>query len=112
MTNEHFIVWMRPAALPNFRKLYAHIDSSIPAGTTLVFQVVANYPVSSFSGQKSLVLSTASVVGGKNQFLGLAYLIVGFIAVGLALLFATRSLFGGRRLGDTAYLVWNASGRR
>jgi hypothetical protein len=110
ITNEHFIVWMRPAALPNFRKLYGRLDSDVPAGTALTFAVRSNFPVTGFQGRKALVLSTTSVIGGKNAFLGIAYIVVGFVAVGLALLFGVRSYFGGRRLGDTTYLVW--SGKR
>lgn len=33
--DEHFIVWMRPAALPNFRKLWGRINQDIPQGTIL-----------------------------------------------------------------------------
>ena len=39
--NEHFVVWMRVAALPNFRKLYGYIDTVIPAGSVLTFRVQA-----------------------------------------------------------------------
>ena len=37
--SEHFIVWMRTAGLPNFRKLYGHIENDLPKGTTLDFLV-------------------------------------------------------------------------
>lgn len=35
VTNEHFVVWMRVAATPNFRKLYGYFEETIPAGTKL-----------------------------------------------------------------------------
>ena len=34
-SDEHFIVWMRTAALPNFRKLYGRLQYDLPAGETL-----------------------------------------------------------------------------
>lgn len=37
--DEHFIVWMRTAGLPSFRKLYGRIDTDLPAGSKLEFLV-------------------------------------------------------------------------
>lgn len=54
MTNEHFIVWMRTAGLPSFRKLYGRIDQTIPAGTQLSFLVNPGFEVVSFGGKKRL----------------------------------------------------------
>lgn len=109
VSNEHFIVWMRVAALPSFRKLYGIINSDIPAGAVVAFDVLPQYPVTGFGGRKSLVLSTTSFMGGKNAFLGIAYIVVGFVCILLAFLFAVRQLVGGRRLGDTTFLVWNGN---
>ena len=36
--DEHFIVWMRTAALPNFRKLWGRIDQDLPANTQVSMQ--------------------------------------------------------------------------
>jgi hypothetical protein len=98
---------MRPAALPSFRKLYGRIDTTIPAGAVLSFNITSRYPVQSFSGKKSLVVSTVSWLGGRNSFLGIAYLVVGFSCIGVAALFGARLLLGfGRKLGDTSYLTY------
>ena len=50
--------------------------------------------------------STTSFLGGKNPFLGIAYITVGFVCIALAAAFALKSAFQPRATGDTQYLQW------
>lgn len=112
VTNEHFIVWMRTAGLPTFRKLYGSIKPTDPAvtaiaeGTVLNFEVDASFVVDTFKGKKFLVISTTSWFGGKNAFLGIAYIVVGALCLILSALFLAKHKTSPRKLGDTRYLVW------
>jgi len=97
---------MRTAGLPDFKKLYRIIDTDVPKGTYTV-RVNSYYPVSSFGGKKHVVLSTTTWIGGKNPFLGYAYIVVGAICFVLGIVFGLKHKISPRKLGDTKYLEWN-----
>jgi LEM3 (ligand-effect modulator 3) family / CDC50 family len=102
--NEHFIVWMRVAVLPTFRKLYGWINQPIANGTVLTFQIINNWEVGSFQGTKSLVVTTVNTFGGKNEWMPVFYYVIGFFCIGAALFFALKQTLRPRRLADKSYL--------
>ncbi|KAL1349183.1 hypothetical protein HN51_025696 [Arachis hypogaea] len=104
---EDLIVWMRTAALPTFRKLYGKIEEDLKEGELVNVTLNNNYNTYSFNGKKKLVLSTTTWLGGKNDFLGIAYLTVGGLCFFLALAFTIVYFVKPRQLGDPSYLSWN-----
>ncbi|KAJ7982095.1 ALA-interacting subunit [Quillaja saponaria] len=104
---EDLIVWMRTAALPTFRKLYGKIEEDLQQGDVLQVTLENHYNTYSFNGKKKLVLSTTSWLGGKNDFLGIAYLTVGGLCFFLAMAFTIVYFVKPRQLGDPSYLSWN-----
>lgn len=105
--DEHFVVWMRTAGLPKFRKLYGTLvppTGGFKKGDQVTFEVVPNFEVSSFDGTKSLVLATMTPTGGKSDVLGIAYLVVGSLCIFIALLFLVKQLVAPRKLGDPSYI--------
>ena len=88
---EHFIVWMRTAGLPNFRKLWGRIDETLAPGNYTV-EIQNKYDVNGFDGNKSFVLSTTNALGGKNYFLAICYLVVGSLCLVFAIIFLVAFL--------------------
>jgi hypothetical protein len=104
VTNEHFIVWMRIAAQPNFRKLYGWIDQPILQGETLTFQINSNFVITRFKGSKALVISTTSIFGGRNPYLGPVFMWVGVFCFIAGTFFTLKQTLRPRKLADPAYL--------
>lgn len=107
--DEHFVVWMRTAGLPQFRKLFGVLmppPGGFKKGDIVTFEVVPNFEVQSFGGSKALILSTVTPTGGKSDVLGIAYLTVGSICIALAVAFAIKHMVAPRKLGDPQYIVW------
>ncbi|OAA53381.1 lem3 cdc50 family protein [Niveomyces insectorum RCEF 264] len=105
--DEPFMVWMRTAGLPTFSKLAQRNDTAPMHRGTYQIDILHFFPVDEFHGTKSIIISTRTVMGGRNNFLGIAYLVVGGICVFLGVVFTVTHMVKPRKLGDHTYLSWN-----
>ena len=88
MEDEHFIVWMRPAGLPKFRKLWGRINKDLKKGQVLNIYISGNnYNADAYNASKAVILSTVNHFGGKNMFLGISYIVIGGICLILSVVF-------------------------
>jgi len=101
VSNEEFIVWMRTSGLPTFRKLHRVINTDLKKGETIQITVNDVFPVSSFSGSKKIVFSTTAWIGGKNTFLGAAYITVACICILLGIGFGVKEVVSPRKMTES-----------
>ncbi|KAK2504226.1 hypothetical protein MC885_016881, partial [Smutsia gigantea] len=106
--NDDFIVWMRTAAFPTFKKLYRRLNQiqqfikGLPSGKSILDhraraqgavrpvhvrgatssapkRLRSSLSVTKFKGEKSVVLSTLIWSGGNSLFFGLTYTVTGAV---------------------------------
>lgn len=74
-------------------------------GDTITVTIHNQWNSYKFDGKKLLVLSTTTWLGGKNAFMGTAYLVTGSFACLMALSFLALQALYPRKYGDPALLL-------
>lgn len=110
-TWQGFQIWMRTAALPNFYKLSLH---NVSHGLKLhkgiySINIDLNYPVLSFNGTKSFVLTTSHIMGARNTTLGIIYLAIAGLAGLFAIIFLATILLKPKKslYAEDSYIPYN-----
>ncbi|ODV90693.1 hypothetical protein CANCADRAFT_24040 [Tortispora caseinolytica NRRL Y-17796] len=98
--------WMEISGLPAFSKLALVNRTATMQSGTYQIDAALNFPAHVYGGTKSILISTTTVVGGYNPFLGIAYLVVAAVCLLLGTIFLLRHLIKPRRIGDHTYLSW------
>lgn len=85
-------------------------DSHVLHAVTQREMTACRYNTYRFGGSKKLVLSTASWLGGRNTFMGVAYIVVGATSVLFSLLFFVVQSVIPRTQGDASRLSFAKAG--
>ena len=111
--DEHFAVWMRLGTRNLFRKLYGVLETSTASsqpllnlGDTLTFIIENNYNTYNFKGEKKVVISTLSFLGGRNDFTGILFLVLAGLFLCTAVFVAAVTAFSPSATGDLSRLSW------
>lgn len=106
-TWEEFQIWMRTAALPEFYKLaLKNTTHELPRGH-YTYDIKMHYPVASFNGTKSFVLTTNDIIGAKNISLGILYLIVAIASAFFAIIFLAKIVIRPKKVENHTYLEYD-----
>ncbi|KAH8788466.1 CDC50/LEM3 family [Diaporthe sp. PMI_573] len=102
--DESFMVWMRNSAGSRFSKLAMRNDKDTMERGMYRLNVFSHFPAKDNRGSKSLIISTKSVIGYGNDFVGSAYVALGGCSLLIALVSALTLRYRPRRLVEHDYL--------
>jgi len=106
---QNWMVWMRPSGQATLSKPYGTINQKLEKGTKLVVTVTNRYNTYGFSGDKYIILTTNSWVGGKNEVMGWVYVGAACMCYALALYLMLGwdvGLVRKRGFGDENEMTW------
>ncbi|CAK7909931.1 alkylphosphocholine resistance protein Lem3p [[Candida] anglica] len=99
--------WMKTSGLPTFNKLALRNDNDKLTAGIYEVQVGLHFPVLPYKGNKYIYISQRSVIGGKNDFLGISWMVGGGLCMVLAIALLVINLIKPRKTGDANLLSWN-----
>jgi len=89
MQDPRYMLWMRPAAFNDFKKVYAKWDEDIPAHSEVTFEVTSRFPSFFYGGRKHLVIASSNWNGPTKSEV-MPWLFMGF---GIYAFFAAFVIF-------------------
>lgn len=99
--------WMHTSGLPTFNKLALRNDDDTLKTGTYEVSIGLHFPVLPYNGKKFIYISQRSVMGGKNDFLGISWMVGGALCFVLGLALLVVNTIKPRRTGDVNLLSWN-----
>lgn len=99
--------WMHTSGLPTFNKLALRNDDDTLKTGTYEVSIGLHFPVLPYNGKKFIHISQRSVMGGKNDFLGISWMVGGALCFVLGLALLVVNTIKPRRTGDVNLLSWN-----
>jgi len=109
LENSHFMSWARPAPHPEFRKLYAKIDTTLEKGDELRITINSVFPVDLYDGSKSIVLSAGDGFAGSRNSMEIVYALVGLAAIAYGVLVVVHEQSVRAGLTSVVHLEWKSS---
>ena len=105
MRDSRYLVWMRPAAQPDFKKIYAKIDQDIPANSEVTFTITSRFPAFFYDGTKHIILASVNWQGPSKSYI-MPWLFLGFgiYAVTMSLAIAYKMASCPRTPGTEGYV--------